>query len=139
MKVEAGVTVKNLNVIELEALSDEAPVLMVNLMRFKEKASSGDGTGWEAYEKYSAATAPMIKARGGTIVWAGRVEAVALGVPGTDAWDFVALVRYPSRAAFIDMMTSDEYVQLANPHRIDGIAEHVILATRETYSKFKGA
>lgn len=131
--------VKNLNVKDLEALRDDEPVLMVNLMRLKEKASSGNGSGWDAYQRYSAAAAPLIKARGGTVMWAGRVDAVALGLAQENVWDFVALVRYPSRAAFIDMMTSDEYEQLADPHRVDGLEEHVILATRETYSKFKSA
>jgi len=131
--------VEDLNVKDLEALPDDEPVLMVNLVRLKETASGGEGTGWDAYQRYSAATAPMIKARGGTVLWAGRAEAVALGVAQENVWDFVALVRYPSRAAFIDMMTSDEYVRSANPHRVDGVVEHVILATRETYSKFKGA
>lgn len=131
-------SVKDLNVEGLEALQDDESVLMLNLVRFKELASNG-GTGWDAYQRYSAATAPMIKARGGTIVWAGRVEAVALGVADENVWDFVALVQYPSRAAFIDMMTSDEYVRSANPHREDGVIEHVILANRETYSKFKGS
>ncbi|WMT76325.1 DUF1330 domain-containing protein [Bradyrhizobium sp. Ash2021] len=130
--------IEDLNVKDLEALPDDAPVLMLNLVRLKEKASSGEGSGWDAYLRYSAATAPMIKARGGTIVWAGKAEAVALGVAQNNVWDFVALVRYPSRAAFIDMMTSDEYVQSANPHRVDGVVEHVIVATRETYSKLKG-
>ncbi len=131
--------VDDLNVRDLEALPDHEPVLMVNLVRLKETASSGKGSGWDAYQRYSAATAPMIKARGGTVLWAGRAEAVALGVAQENVWDFVALVRYPSRAAFIDMMTSDEYVRTANPHRVDGVVEHVILATRETYTKFKGA
>jgi uncharacterized protein (DUF1330 family) len=131
--------VQDLNVRDLEALPDDEPVLMVNLVRLKETASSGNGTGWDAYQRYSVATAPMIKARGGTVLWAGKAEAVALGVAEHNVWDFVTLVQYPSRAAFIDMMTSDEYVRSANPHRVDGVVEHVILATRETYSKFKGA
>jgi uncharacterized protein (DUF1330 family) len=129
--------VKDLNIKDLEALRDDEPVLMVNLVRLREKASSGNGSGWDAYQRYSTATAPMIKARGGTVIWAGRAEAVALGVAHENVWDFVVLVRYPSRAAFIDMMTSDEYERYANPHRVDGVVDHVILATRETYSKFK--
>ena len=129
--------VKDLNIEDLQALRDDEPVVMVNLVRLKEKASTGEGSGWEAYQRYSTVTAPMIKERGGTVIWAGRVGAVALGITNENVWDFIALVRYPSRAAFLDMMTSEEYVRSANPHRLDGVIEHVILATRETYSKFK--
>jgi uncharacterized protein (DUF1330 family) len=129
--------VKDLNIEDLQALRDDEPVVMVNLVRLEEKASTGEGSGWEAYKRYSAVTAPMIKKRGGTVIWVGRVGAVAFGITNENIWDFIALVRYPSRAAFLDMMTSEECVRSANPHRLDGVIEHVILATRETYSKFK--
>jgi len=44
------------------------------------------------------------------------------------------LVRYPSRASFLEMMTSDDYAR-ANVDREAGVEDHVILATAETYSK----
>jgi hypothetical protein len=40
-------------------------------------------------------------------------------------------------AAFIDMITSQDYETRCDPHRTNGCAEHVIIATREAYSKFK--
>ena len=40
-------------------------------------------------------------------------------------------------AAFIDMMTSADYETRCDPHRTNGCAEHVIIATKEAYSKFK--
>jgi uncharacterized protein (DUF1330 family) len=45
------------------------------------------------------------------------------------------LVRYPSRKAFLDMVTSPAYAQ-ANVHRENAFDDHVILAATETYSKF---
>jgi hypothetical protein len=47
----------------------------------------------------------------------------------------VALVSYPSVAAFIDMMTSADYENRSDPHRRNGCAEHVIIATTEAYRK----
>jgi hypothetical protein len=61
-------------------------------------------------------------------------EAMALGVPGDNRWDHAAPVRYPSRAAFIDMMTSPDY-ERANAERENGCAAHSIIAIRETYNK----
>jgi uncharacterized protein (DUF1330 family) len=46
----------------------------------------------------------------------------------------VVLVRYPSRAAFLDMMRSPEYAA-ANAHREQAVERHLILAAAETYSK----
>ena len=126
-----------LNVRGLEAMELLAPVVMVNLMRFREHALDEDGSGWDAYLRYSALTVPMIKARGGTLLWTGDAKAVALGVEARNQWDYLALVYYPTVASFIDMMTSADYETRCDPHRTNGCAEHVIIATKEAYSKFK--
>ena len=129
--------VELLNIEGLEALDRQAPVVMVNLMRFHERSLDGDGSGWDAYLRYSAHTVPMIKARGGTLLWTGNAKAVALGQQAGNQWDYLALVYYPSVAAFIDMMTSHDYETQSDPHRRNGCAEHLIIATSEAYSKFK--
>ena len=125
----------SLNEQALKALPDEGPVTMLNLMRFRERSLNGNGSGWDAYLRYSALTIKLIKARGGTIIWTGTAEAVALGAADQHRWDYVALVRYPSRAAFLDMMTSTEYAA-ANVERENGCADHAIIAVSETYRKF---
>ena len=126
-----------LNVRGLEVMELQAPVVMVNLMRFRERSLDGNGSGWDAYLRYSALTVPMIKARGGTLLWTGDAKAVALGVETGNQWDYLALVYYPTVSAFIDMMTSADYETRCDPHRTNGCAEHVIIATKEAYSKFK--
>jgi uncharacterized protein (DUF1330 family) len=125
-----------LNIEGRAALDPERPVVMVNLMRFRERSLDGDGSGWDAYLRYSALTVTMIKARGGTLLWTGYASAVALGPQAGNRWDYVALVYYPSVAAFVDMMTSADYESLSDPHRRNGCAEHVIIATSEAYGKF---
>ena len=127
--------IDSLNEQALKALPDDGPVTMLNLMRFRERSLDGNGTGWDAYLRYSALTIKLIKARGGTIIWTGTAEAVALGAPDQHRWDYVALVRYPSRATFLDMMTSAEYAA-ANAERGNGCADHAIIAVSETYRKF---
>ncbi|WP_208639241.1 DUF1330 domain-containing protein [Bradyrhizobium forestalis] len=126
-----------LNIEGLERLDPNAPVVMLNLMRFHARSRDGNGSGWDAYLRYSAITVPMIRARGGTLLWTGEAKAVALGPHQGNQWDFVALVTYPTVAAFLDMMTSEAYETQADPHRRNACAEHVIIATSEAYSKFK--
>jgi hypothetical protein len=41
--------VELLNVGGLEKLDLRAPVVMMNLMRFRERSLDGDGSGWDAY------------------------------------------------------------------------------------------
>src|SRR3954463_10911715 len=109
-------TVDLLNIEGLNELDQAAPLVMLNLMRFRERSLDGDGSGWDAYLRYSALTVPMIKARGGTLLWTGNPLAVALGAEEGHRWDYAALVYYPSLAAFTDMMTSAEYETSSDPH-----------------------
>jgi uncharacterized protein (DUF1330 family) len=125
---------KELNEAFIRSLPDDGPVVMLNLVRFRERSADGKGTGWDAYLLYSRATIPLIKGVGGTVLWAGDAEGFAYGdVPG-GCWNYVVLVRYPSRSAFLEMVTSEPYAR-ANLHRDNGVADHVIIATRQTYSK----
>jgi uncharacterized protein (DUF1330 family) len=134
---ERAVAVDLLNVEGLRGLKHDGPIVMVNLMRFRDRSLDGEGSGWEAYLRYSALTVPMIKARGGTLLWTGDAKAVALGRQAGNQWDYLALVYYPSVADFIEMMTSAEYENRCDPHRRNGCAEHLIIASTEAYSKFK--
>jgi len=67
--------IEHLNDEALRKLPDDAPVVMLNLMRFREKSLDGNGSGWDAYLRYSRLTITLIKAQGGTIIWAGDAEA----------------------------------------------------------------
>jgi uncharacterized protein (DUF1330 family) len=136
-QAEEAMGIDLLNVKGLDQVDLEGPVVMVNLMRFRERSLDRAGSGWDAYLRYSALTVPMIKARGGTLLWTGDAKAVALGAQEGNRWDYLALVYYPSVAAFIDMMTSADYEKNCDPHRRNGCEEHVIICTKEAYSKFK--
>ena len=126
---------KELNEELLRSIPDEGPVVMVNLVRFREQSLDGNGSGWDAYARYSKGDMPLLKKVGGTILWAGHVETAALGDLADDRWDWVVLVHYPSRSAFLEMMTSEEYARI-NKDRENGVEDHVILAMNQTYSKF---
>ena len=129
---------KELNEAFVRSLPDNGPVVMVNLLRFKKQSADGDGSGWSAYQRYSKAISPLLKGVGGTILWAGNAEGAAYGDLRPKQWQFVVLVRYPSRKAFLAMVTSPEYA-LANVHRENAVDDHVILAATESYSKFPSA
>jgi len=114
----------------------EGEVVMLNLLKFKDKASSGDGSGADAYNRYGAVVSKMVEERGGRMVWLGKAEQVVIGDVDTDAWDAVALVAYPSRQAFIDMATSSSYGE-AHKDREDGLERTVLIAC-EAVTDFEG-
>src|ERR1700712_2446750 len=121
----------------LSADEHTTPVVMLNLVRYREHSADGDGTGHDAYLRYSRGFIALLKECGGTILWAGDVTGVAIGDDAADAWDYAVLVQYPDRAAFVSVMQSPEYAAI-NPHRLNGLAKHIILPVSETYSKFPG-
>jgi uncharacterized protein (DUF1330 family) len=84
---------------------DGTPVVMLNLLAFRL-----DG-GRERYEEYGTAVAPLLEKVGGRIAFAGVPAAALLG---EDSWDLVALVEYPTRQAFLDMVGSEEYQAIAH-------------------------
>lgn len=83
-----------------ERAGDGAPVTMLNLLAFRSEG------GRERYEEYGAAVAPLLEKVGGRIAFLGEA---ALPLLGDGSWDLVALVEYPSRQAFLDMVGSPEY------------------------------
>jgi hypothetical protein len=54
---ETSMGVALLNIKGLKELDQAVPVVMLNLMRFRERSLDGDGSGWDAYLRYSALTA----------------------------------------------------------------------------------
>jgi uncharacterized protein (DUF1330 family) len=129
---------ESLHVDAVEGLDADTPVVMLNLMKFRDTSLDGDGSGWDAYRRYSAHIIPLLKARGGTIMWAGPAHTVALGPVADGDWDYVALVWYPTPSAFVDMLTSADYA-VGNVHRENGTERHTILALGQDYSKFEPA
>lgn len=116
---------------QLEALvagGDEGPIVMINLLRFKDRASAPDEglTGEEAYQRYATAMRGIVEGRGGRILWMGRVAAQVIGA-GAQDFHAAALVEYPSRQAFIAIATSPE-VAAIGVHRAAGLEGQWLLA-----------
>ena len=115
----------------------DGEVVMLNLLRFKDRADgdpgapgeNGDGsarTGAESYQRYSDVVVGMVEAQGGRVMWTGRPEHVLIGDVTADHWDLVALVSYPSRQAFVEMVSQPAY-QDAHRHREGGLERTVLL------------
>ena len=109
------------------------PFVMVNLLKFKDRAEYADGretnlTGAEAYALYGAAVTKIIADLGGRSIFGGAVTGLMLGEV-EDLWDMVALVEYPNTEAFRNMIASPEY-QAAHVHRDAGLAGQLNIRTQ---------
>lgn len=105
------------------------PVVMLNLLRFKPRADAPDVglSGAAAYARYGAEMRKIVESHGGKIVWSGRVDSMVIADvdPGYHA---VALVQYPSRAAFVEIAKSAE-VAAIGVHRAAGLESQWLIAT----------
>jgi len=112
---------------QLAGSTDEGPVVMLNLLKFKERADSGDVSGRESYNRYGRDVKPMVEALGGRIIWHGRAEQLLIG---EEDWDAIALVEYPSRKAFLEMAMSKQMAEIHH-NREAGLERTVLIACRE--------
>jgi uncharacterized protein (DUF1330 family) len=115
-------------VSDVVSSSDDGPVLMLNLLRFKEMADGIDEgvTGAEAYARYSAATEPFLAAVGGQLRVVLLPQQTVIGPPESE-WDLILLVEYPSRAKFMEMASNPEYLKI-HAHREAALADSRLIA-----------
>lgn len=96
----------------------DTPIVMLNLLRYRERAAypdarpDGDVSGREAYARYAVAVGPLLEKAGGRVLWAAPCEQTVIGGPD-ERWDDVAAVWYPSRQAFVGMVSDPEYVKVS--------------------------
>ena len=113
---------------------NETPIAMVNLLKFKKNAEYEDGrdtdlSGRDAYAIYGLEVVEHLKKVGGTFVFSGSVSRLMLGEV-EDLWDAVAIARYPSRKAMLEMMMDPDY-QESEKHRAAGLAGQLNIETKE--------
>lgn len=70
----------------------------------------------------------LVMRYGAEILYAGDGATALAAEPG-QSWDAVALVRYPTRRAFADMVADPDY-QAADPVRMSGLAAAVLQPIR---------
>lgn len=111
----------------------DQPVVMLNLLRFRDKANyadeCGERSGREAYQLYMQEAAECVSAVGAEVIWSGR-SVGSLIAPPDESWDQVLLVRYPSIDAFMAMIQSTEYKGVVK-HRTAALCDSRLVANLE--------
>lgn len=114
------------------ALPQDEPVVMLNLLTFKREAT-GDhegASGRDAVLEYSRAMREFVEANGGSFVLAADVDLQLIGTGGEHV-DFVAIMRYPSRAKFLELAGDPEIAATIGRHRDDGLESQWLLTMTE--------
>ena len=123
---------------QIKALVDSplvGPVVMLNLLKFAERAGGGAGaeglSGRESYARYGERIRSMLEKKGARVLFQGRADSVVIG-GDADHWDAVILVEYPSRKAFLEMTSAPAYREVSKD-REAGLTDSRLIATTELY------
>lgn len=111
---------------------DGQPFHMLNLMRYHDTidtrglTTTFTGTPEEANAHYEAHTMPLLFKHGGQPVYTGTIhdDNLLTQASALNHWSRLLLIRYPSRRAFMDLVTDPAYAGIA-PYKI--MALNVVL------------
>ncbi|MEM8877647.1 MAG: DUF1330 domain-containing protein [Pseudomonadota bacterium] len=119
-------------------LPGKGPILMVNLLRFRDKAvyAAGDPefgetpvSGEDAYRRYAHDTERLVLSLGGSQNWIGLPMLTVIG-PEDEQWHHAFVARYPSAQSFMDMVRNPDY-QKAVRHRTAAVSDSRLICCRE--------
>ena len=99
----------------LAAESDD-PVVMLNLNKYRDRS---------AYERYGEAALPTLEKVGGRVLWHAEPKATLIG-DGSDVYDEVIAVWYPSASAFVQFAT-DAAIVAALPQRTQALERAALI------------
>jgi uncharacterized protein (DUF1330 family) len=114
----------------LASSGEPGPVLMLNLLRFKERADgidAADGiSGADAYARYGAEAVKFLQRAGGRIVLTLAPKDCLIG-PLEGEWDLVVVAEYPSRESFLKMISDPKYLAI-HAHRAAALSDSRLIA-----------
>ncbi|WP_304171516.1 DUF1330 domain-containing protein [Phenylobacterium aquaticum] len=133
MKVENAVIPGMAQVQAFFGAPEDGPYVMVNLLKFRDKAAYEDGSepelsGRAAYARYGEGVSKLVAELGGRMLFSGDVTSLMIGEV-EELWDMVALVEYPSLEAFRTMAMSPGMHAIEH-HRKAGLAGQLNIRTK---------
>ena len=112
----------------------EGPVVMLNLLRFRDEADYSHApelapdqpvSGRDAYLRYMRETQPIIEQTGAKLLFAGDAAPFLIG-PSDEQWDMALLVEQASVDAFLSHAQNPAALAVL-PHRTAALADSRLL------------
>lgn len=130
MNIENAVYPTRERVEALLADTSAEPVVMLNLLKFRDQAVYRDGypttlTGRAAYDLYAARMQRLVENKGGRFLFAGEIASMVIGEI-ENLWDTCALVEYPSAATFAKIASSPDFGEIG-VHRTAGLEGQLLI------------
>ena len=87
----------------------DGPVVMLNLLKYKESVEETGETGKEAYSTYLNAATPFLEKVNAKVLFFGTPKHMLIGPLNEELWDAVIVVQYDSFSDFFGMATAEGY------------------------------
>ena len=122
--------------------SNRGPVVMLNLLKFKEFADYSASmslapkntiSGKEAYQIYIDETMPFLKEAGSEIIFMGAGGDYVIG-PLHEGWDMILLVRHKSVSKFIEFSRNEGYQEIAGHRKAALLDSRLLPSIEKTFS-----
>ncbi|KJD33204.1 hypothetical protein PW52_14240 [Tamlana sedimentorum] len=117
---------------------DKGKIVMLNLLRFREKAEYKNLeqikpieiiSGEEAYKLYMKNTLPELEKAGSRIIYYGKSNRFLIG-PEYEKWDAILIVEHESVVKFMEFAQNEDYLKNAG-HRTAGVKDSRLLPSVE--------
>ncbi|SHK41627.1 hypothetical protein [Maribacter aquivivus] len=87
----------------------DKPVVMLNLLKFKETVIETGLTGAESYKNYMKAAMPYFQKANAEILYMGKPQRTLIGPENETLWDKILLIKYNTVADFLGMVKAEGY------------------------------
>lgn len=110
----------------------DRPVVMLNILELADETDGAPtgASGEEAMMRYARGMRRFVESRGGSFVFAGRIDSQLIG-RADEAFGFVSMMRYPSRAAFLELAGDPDIAATIGKDRDAGLKSQWLFALSE--------
>lgn len=93
----------------LAELPEDQELLMLNLLRYKDRVEETGLTGKITYKQYMSAASPFFEKVDAEIVFFGSPKLMLIGPEDQELWDDILLVKYKNAGEFFKMTQARGY------------------------------
>ncbi|MBU2945276.1 DUF1330 domain-containing protein [Zobellia uliginosa] len=90
-------------------LPKDNSVVMLNLLKFKERVSETGLSGADSYKEYMKKATPFFIKAEADILFMGKESTMLIGPGNEGLWDKILLIKYNSISHFLEMIQSEGY------------------------------
>lgn len=116
----------------IENFPKNTPLVMINILRFRDETPAGNESGLAAYKRYSKNTKPFLEKVGGKMIWFGYIDNIVVGDVRNKP-HVVSLIKYPSIDNYLQLVNNPDFRAIAETRGI-ALEYGGLLAAQEDFS-----